>query len=165
ALPGAAGAATAPLRDEVVRPAYAAAGRALFGARVPGAGRGGRERRGRVLALARELAPGSVVVLDHPRAGSPGGAVVYPRGADSAGPVEVAVADEAQVSLMLLRRRPGGEPDTVVIPLDAGPMRGAGDAERTELVRRALRERGVDNVEVRVEDGIVRITAVPDPRP
>lgn len=164
ALPGAAGAATSPLRDEVVRPAYAAAGRALFGARFPGAGMGERERMGRVLALARELAPGSVVVLEHPREGVPGGALVYPRGADSAGAVEVTVGDDPQVTLMLLRRRPGAEPDTVVIPLDAGAMAGAGDAERTEMVRRALRERGVDNVEVRVENGVVRITAVPDPQ-
>jgi hypothetical protein len=160
ALPGAAGVATSPLRDEVVRPAYAAAGRALFGARFPGAGMGERERLGRVLALARELAPGSVVVLEHPRAG----ALVYPRGADSTGAVEVTVGDDPQVTLMLLRRRSGAEPDTVVIPLDAGAMAGAGDAERTEMVRRALRERGVDNVQVRVENGVVRITAVPDPQ-
>jgi hypothetical protein len=163
ALPGASGAATAPLRDQVVRPAYAAAGRALFGTRFPGAGMGERERMGRLIALARELAPGSVVVLEHPRAGVPGEAVVYPRGADSAGPVEVALPDEPQVSLMVLRGRPGAEPDTIMIPLDAGLMRGAGDAERTEMVRRALRERGVDNVEVRVENGIVRVTAVPKP--
>jgi len=160
ALPGAAGVATSPLRDEVVRPAYAAAGRALFGARFPGAGMGERERLGRVLALARELAPGSVVVLEHPREG---GALVYPRGSDSAGAVEVTVGDDPQVTLMLLRQRPGAEPDTVVIPLDAGAMAGAGDAERTERVRRALRERGVDNVEVRVENGVVRVTAVPQP--
>ncbi|HEV2736375.1 MAG TPA: hypothetical protein VGV85_16135, partial [Longimicrobiaceae bacterium] len=147
----------------VVRPAYAAAGRALFGTRFPGAGMGERERMSRVIALARDLAPGSVVVLEHPRVGVPGEAVVYPRGTDSAGPVEIALPDEPQVSLMVLRRRPGAEPDTIMIPLDAGLMRGAGDAERTEMVRRALRERGIDNVDVRVENGIVRVTAVPKP--
>ncbi|MEW5929992.1 MAG: hypothetical protein AB1941_21260, partial [Gemmatimonadota bacterium] len=165
ALPGATGAAVAPLRDVVVRPAYAAAGRALFGARFPGASMGERERLGRVMALARDLAPGSVVVLEHPRAGAPGEAVVYPRAADSAGRVEVAVADDPQVSLMVLRRREGAEPDTVLVPLDAGKLQGASDAERTEAVRRALRERGIDNVDVRVDDGVVRVTTTPKPKP
>jgi hypothetical protein len=164
-LPGAMDARVAPLQDQVVRPGYAAAGRALFGARFPGAEMSERERMGRVIALASELAPGSVVVMDHPRAGIPGEAVVYPRSADSAGRVEVAVADDPQVSLMVLRRREGAEPDTVLVPLDAGKLQGASDAERTEVVRRALRERGIDNVDVRVEDGIVRVTAVPDPKP
>lgn len=165
ALPGATGAATAPLRDVVVRPAYAAAGRALFGARFPGASMGERERMGRVIALASELAPGSVVVMEHPRAGAPGEAVVYPRAADSAGRVEVAVADDPQVSLLVLRRREGAEPDTVLVPLDAGKLQGASDAERSEAVRRALRERGIDNVDVIVEDGIVRVTTTPKPKP
>lgn len=163
ALPGASGAATAPLRDVVVRPAYAAAGRALFGARFPGAAMGERERLGRVIALARDLAPGSVVVLEHPRAGVPGEAVVYPRAADSTGRVEVTVADDPQVSLMVLRRGEGAEPDTVQVPLDVGKLRGASDAERSDQVRRALRERGIDNVDVHVENGIVRVTAVPKP--
>ncbi|HEX2189026.1 MAG TPA: hypothetical protein VHG51_09035, partial [Longimicrobiaceae bacterium] len=129
ALPGAAGAATAPLRDVVSRPAYAAAGRALFGARFPGAAMGERERMGRVLALAREMAPGSVLVMEHASAAGPGDLLVYP-GGDSA-PVEVMVGDAPQVTLMLLRSGSGPEPDTTWIPLDAGRLRGAGDAERT----------------------------------
>lgn len=163
ALPGAEGAAAAPLRDVVERPAYAVAGRALFGASFPGGRMDERERLGRVLALARELAPGSVVVMDPPGAGAPAGAVVYPGTPDSAGRVEVMVGDDPQVSLLLLRRRPGARPDTVRIPLDAGLLRGAGDAERTEALRESLRARGIDNVDVRVEDGVVRVTAAPRP--
>ncbi|HEX2190230.1 MAG TPA: hypothetical protein VHG51_15085, partial [Longimicrobiaceae bacterium] len=141
------------------RPAYAAAGRALFGARFPGAALGERERMGRVLALAREMAPGSVLVMEHASAAGPGDLLVYP-GGDSA-PVEVMVGDAPQVTLMLLRSGSGPEPDTTWIPLDAGRLRGAGDAERTQMVREALRARGIDNVDVRVEDGVVRVTATP----
>jgi hypothetical protein len=160
ALPGAAGAESAPLRDAVVRPAYAAAGRALFGASFPGAGLEERERTGRILALAAELAPGSVMVVRRPSGDSPGGVVVYP-GAGGSAPLDVMVGDAQELRLMVLRRGAGPEPDTIWIPLDAGRLQGASDAERTELVREALRARGIHNLDVRVEDGVVRITATP----
>jgi hypothetical protein len=161
ALPGAADAESAPLRDAVVRPAYAAAGRALFGASFPGAAIGERERTARILALAAELAPGSVVVVRRrPSGDAPGGVIVYP-GAGGTAPVDVMVGDAQELKLMLLRHGAGPEPDTIWIPLDAGRMQGASDAERTELVREALRARGIHNVDVRVEDGVVRVTATP----
>ncbi len=158
ALPGAAGAEAAPLRDTVVRHAYAAAVRALFGASFPGAGMDEHERLGRVLTLARELSSGSVVVLLGPSAAERSDLLVHP---GSAVPVEVSVGRGPSVSLLVLRRREGGEPDTVRIPLDDALRAGTNDAERTERVRDLLRRRGIDGVRVRVEDGTVYVTAPP----
>lgn len=164
ALPGTRAEAVEPIRDMVVRPAYAVAARALFGTSF-GGGLSEAEIEQRIFERLSALTPGSVAVkVDD---GDSGGVELYvlpQETGPTARPIVVHSPGTEEVVLMVMRRRPGGRPDTVLVPLDAAAYVGKSEAERAVVVEQALRARGVDGVDVEFKDGGVWVRSTP-PRP
>lgn len=164
ALPGTRVEAVEPIRDVVTRPAYAVAARALFGTSFGGE-LSEEELERRVFEQLSFLTPGSVAIKVDDEAS--GGADLYmlpQKTGPTARPIVVHSPGTEQVVLMVLRRRSGGSPDTVLVPLDAAAYVGKSEAERAAAVEQALRARGVDGVEVEFKDGGVWVRSTP-PKP
>lgn len=157
--------AVEPIRDRVTQPAYAAAAHALFGTSL-GGGPSAAEIERRVFGRLSSLAPGSVAIkVDNPSGGGADLYVLPQRTGSATRPIAVHSPQTEELVLMVLRRRPEGSPDTVLVPLDAAAYVGKSERERAEAVENALRARGIDGVEVQFEGGGVWVRTVPPRRP